>query len=662
MTKTASKQCGEAIKMSVRNRKKFLSLLLAVCLLAGCFPLSARADGAYMAYEAVRPAYHETFQYDTYEYSYTIPEFNPSYVGFNQNFPNIEENVEKVNQKIYHDLYDGESGIQGALSDMEKGYSVILQKVDYDEYTGNDNVLSIVTTKQIMWGGQCFYNTYNISLSSGEELSVDSFIKICGWEKEQYESAVKQALAACFQKHNSGVANNPSFKEEFDRKLQETLSSKNFASVKPYLNQKGELCIAGRVLSLAGAGGYEYLLNLKEYTNTKVCYEPVLQKLIDEQKYGDEHRKTWNRGLFYDIDGDSREELLILREVTGKDSIDCLTGMVFTSTVDGKIVPLIGEETLQYNVAAPRTAIRVLKKNGKNYISVFSRNSVSEGVCRRENGSHRIYEVYGGSKSTTSVYDTPAIVKYEMVENYQSGKTEVDVQESSASIDGKKVSYQEYLSYMQGFEEKEYVSAPFMEGITDPVPRGYSFEELLEQCKASSSLRFSDVPASAYYYDAVAWAVENGITVGTDKTHFSPEQRCTRAQIVTFLWRDSGSPEPNSSLTIFSDVKAGEYYEKAVKWAVEQGVTNGTGKGKFSPEASCTRAQAVTFLWRAAGEPEPSKTVKSFSDVKKGSYYEKAVKWAVEQGITAGTGNGKFSPESGCTRAQIVSFLYRAYQ
>lgn len=118
MTKTASKQCGEAIKMNVRNGKKFLSLLLAVCLLAGCFPLSARADGAYMAYEAVRPAYHETFQYDTYEYSYTIPEFNPSYVGFNQNFPNIEENVEKVNQKIYHDLYDGESGIQGALSDI----------------------------------------------------------------------------------------------------------------------------------------------------------------------------------------------------------------------------------------------------------------------------------------------------------------------------------------------------------------------------------------------------------------------------------------------------------------------------------------------------------------------------------------------------------------
>lgn len=171
--------------------------------------------------------------------------------------------------------------------------------------------------------------------------------------------------------------------------------------------------------------------------------------------------------------------------------------------------------------------------------------------------------------------------------------------------------------------------------------------------------RFSDVSEKAYYYDAVAWAVENGITVGTDKTHFSPEQRCTRAQIVSFLWRADGSPEPNSSLTIFSDVKAGEYYEKAVRWAVEEGITNGTGKGKFSPEASCTRAQAVTFLWRAAGEPEPSGTAKNFTDVVKGSYYEKAVKWAIEKGITAGTGNGKFSPETSCTRAQIVSFLYR---
>ncbi len=395
-------------------------------------------------------------------------------------------------------------------------------------------------------------------------------------------------------------------------------------------------------------------------------YEEVLQRLIKERKHElySDWENTWNRGFFFDIDGDSREELLILRKVTGENNIDCLTGMAFT-TSGGKVVPLIEESILQYNVAGPRTAIRILKKSGKNYISVFSRNSATEGDSRYENGSHRIYEVYGGFESVTSVYDNPTVVKYEMVEKYKSGKTEVDMQESSASIDGKKVTYQEYLSYMQSFEEKEYVSTPFSEGMTDPTPRGYSFEELLAQCKTSDipsdNPSFSDVPASAYYYDAVAWAAENEITLGTDKTHFSPEQRCTRGQIVTFLWRALGKTEPNSGLSNFSDVKKNAYYEKAVRWAVEEGITNGTGKGKFSPEEGCTRAQAVTFLWRAAGEPEPSRTAKSFSDVKQGSYYEKAVKWAVEKGITAGTGNGKFSPEDRCTRAQIVSFLYRAY-
>ncbi len=171
---------------------------------------------------------------------------------------------------------------------------------------------------------------------------------------------------------------------------------------------------------------------------------------------------------------------------------------------------------------------------------------------------------------------------------------------------------------------------------------------------------FTDVKNSEYFYDAVQWAVEKGITSGTDKTHFSPNQSCTRAQAVTFLWRAAGLPEPAGTGTAFTDVKAGAYYEKAVQWAVEQGITAGTGDGKFSPEAVCTRAQIVTFLHRAEKSPEASGG-SAFSDVKAGEYYEKAVKWAVEQGITAGTGNGKFSPNERCTRGQIVTFLYRCY-
>ncbi len=152
--------------------------------------------------------------------------------------------------------------------------------------------------------------------------------------------------------------------------------------------------------------------------------------------------------------------------------------------------------------------------------------------------------------------------------------------------------------------------------------------------------------------------MENGITAGTDKTHFSPNTSCTRAQAVTFLWRAAGEPEPQNTTTKFNDVKAGSYYEKAVQWAVENGVTAGTGEATFSPNATCTRAQIVTFLYRAENSPEITGN-NSFSDVKTGAYYENAVKWAVENNITSGTGGNKFSPDSNCIRGQIVTFLYR---
>lgn len=172
---------------------------------------------------------------------------------------------------------------------------------------------------------------------------------------------------------------------------------------------------------------------------------------------------------------------------------------------------------------------------------------------------------------------------------------------------------------------------------------------------------FVDVKTGDYFYDAVKWAVEESITAGTDTSHFSPDRSCTRGQTVTFLWRAAGEPEPKTADTAFADVKAGSYYEKAVRWAVEEGITAGTSKTKFSPNATCTRAQVVTFLWRAAGEPEPQSISAAFTDVPAGSYYEKAVSWAVENGITAGTSKTKFSPESRCTRGQVVTFLHRYY-
>ena len=170
---------------------------------------------------------------------------------------------------------------------------------------------------------------------------------------------------------------------------------------------------------------------------------------------------------------------------------------------------------------------------------------------------------------------------------------------------------------------------------------------------------FSDVSTSAYYYEAVKWAQEKGITGGIGNGLFGPNQPCTRAQIVTFLWRAAGSPEPKA-MSSFADVSTDAYYAKAVAWAEENGITTGTGDGKFSPDATCTRAQSVTFLFRAIGKLVDSKA--EFSDVLTDSYYANAVAWAVENGVTNGIGDGLFGPDNSCTRAQIVTFLFRAYQ
>ena len=175
----------------------------------------------------------------------------------------------------------------------------------------------------------------------------------------------------------------------------------------------------------------------------------------------------------------------------------------------------------------------------------------------------------------------------------------------------------------------------------------------------SASLPFTDVADDAYYADAVAWAVANNVTSGVSATSFVPNASCTRGQMVTFLWRAAGSPEPKSTTTAFTDVKSGAYYEKAVAWAVENNVTTGTSSTTFSPDASVTRAQAVTFQWRANASPAAA-SASSFTDVAASAYYASAVNWAVENNVTNGTSTATFSPNADCTRAQIVTFLYRA--
>ena len=175
----------------------------------------------------------------------------------------------------------------------------------------------------------------------------------------------------------------------------------------------------------------------------------------------------------------------------------------------------------------------------------------------------------------------------------------------------------------------------------------------------TAATSFADVPANAYFADAVKWAVDKGITNGLSDTMFGPYESCTRAQIVTFLWRAAGSPEPKTAVS-FADVPAGSYYAKAVAWAIENGITNGMTETTFAPNATCTRGQSVTFLHRALKGTASGST--NFTDVKSDAFYADAINWAVANNVTNGTSNTTFSPNADCTRAEIVTFLYRAYQ
>ena len=170
---------------------------------------------------------------------------------------------------------------------------------------------------------------------------------------------------------------------------------------------------------------------------------------------------------------------------------------------------------------------------------------------------------------------------------------------------------------------------------------------------------FYDVPNDAFFYEAVKWAVKSGVTNGLSDTMFGPYESCTRAQIVTFLWRAAGSPEPKTASS-FADVPASAYYAKAVAWAIENGITNGMTETTFAPDATCTRGQSVTFLYRALKGTASGST--NFTDVASDAFYADAINWAVANNVTNGTSNTTFSPNADCTRAEIVTFLYRAYQ
>ena len=211
-----------------------------------------------------------------------------------------------------------------------------------------------------------------------------------------------------------------------------------------------------------------------------------------------------------------------------------------------------------------------------------------------------------------------------------------------------------------GYYECSRCDEEYLEADRPALGHDWDGTECL-RCGDTRLTPFDDVVEGRYYEAPVAWAVANNITNGMSATEFIPDNPCTRAQVVTFLWRAAGQPQPENTNNPFVDLKAGSFYETAVLWAVESGITNGLDATHFAPDAPCNRGSVVTFLWRAAGKPQPENTDNPFVDLKAGSFYENAVFWAVENGITNGLDATHFSPDTTCNRGQVVTFLHRAF-
>lgn len=272
--------------------------------------------------------------------------------------------------------------------------------------------------------------------------------------------------------------------------------------------------------------------------------------------------------------------------------------------------------------------------------------SVNVGSANNSNLTDAQKNAITGAREL-SVIEVSLSSNGEKISNFNGGSVTIDVP-FEWSMKGLLRAY-----YIDDNGNKSAIDVTYKNGVATLVLNHFSTYVV----EAVDALSFTDVSVKEYYFDAIAWAVKNAITEGVNDTIFAPDASCTRAQMVTFLWRANSSPEPTVTELPFTDVAVDAYYAKAVLWAVENGITTGTSDTTFDPDGVVTRAEAVTFLWRAAGNPAADG--KLFADVESTKYYAEAVRWAVANGVTKGVSNTSFAPGSACTRAQIVTFLYR---
>lgn len=375
-----------------------------------------------------------------------------------------------------------------------------------------------------------------------------------------------------------------------------------------------------------------------------------------------EHDGRWLTSSASNLNGkpettlyETSEDGMTDTETTYDENKNVLEKHVYTYDNNGNIIKHVSTDSRTANTTE---VIETTYKYDSN-------NDVIEAVCNK-NGA------WFSTEKTEYTLDSNAVL--------QTVTTKTECADGTSSTEVSKCSYDKngYLSAVthlsdnaaksyETYNENGMISAVYYafdengEPVKDKNYVTYEYGDLTDMLKPYVSAAFSDVGTNHFYTIPVLWAVNSGITNGIGNSKFAPAMNCTRGQIVTFLWRMAGEPEPTSSNNPFTDVNTNSYYGKAVLWAVENGITTGMTKTTFEPSRSCTRAQAVTFIWRLNGEPNPDASVDVFSDVNTSAYYANAVLWAVDHGVTDGMGNGKFQPNTICTRGHIVTFLYRGF-
>ena len=348
------------------------------------------------------------------------------------------------------------------------------------------------------------------------------------------------------------------------------------------------------------------------------------QQLIKDQAYTDD------KGVLRDLDGDGTEELLMF--------VDDGQFRAKLYTISGGQAKLLMNLPLYYEDSGISDLDLVHSGNKTSVATTVETNTPADPFDGKSmiwnEGSVTLYQLSGGTLKKIDQMD------YRLYMEADSNRFYPDY--SYITRNGKEISADE-------------MNALF-DYVVDNALEYYPMQQVYDAVQGF----FQAVAMDQYYAVPIGWALDKGITNGTSNVDFSPMASCTRGQVVTFLWRAAGKPAPKSSSNPFSDVKKGDYYYDAVLWAVEKGITNGTSATTFSPNQNCTRGQVVTFLWRNAGSPKTSGS-NPFGDVKSGEYYYSAVLWAVGHNpqITNGTSATTFSPSNTCTRGQIVTFLYR---